>query len=47
MGMIVMAHNGAVLVRIRQRYLSKRGQKFRRLLGLRRRTINQNNDSKN
>jgi hypothetical protein len=47
MGMIVMAHNGAVLVRIRQRRLSKRGQKFRRLLGLRRRNINQNNDSKN
>jgi len=37
MGMTVMAHNGAVLVRIRQQHLSKRGQKFRRLLGLRRR----------
>lgn len=47
MGMIVMAHNGAVLVRIRQQRLSKRGQKFRRLLGLRRRNINQNHDSKN
>ena len=47
MGMIVMAHNRAVLVRIRQRCLSKRGQKFRRLLGLRRRNINQNNGSKN
>lgn len=35
-GMTVMAHNGAVLVRIRQQRLSKRGQKFRRLLGLRR-----------
>ena len=34
MGMTVMAHNGAVLVRIRQQRLSKRGQKFRRLLGL-------------
>jgi len=34
MGMIVMAHNGAVLVRIQQQRLSKRGQKFRRLLGL-------------
>jgi hypothetical protein len=47
MGMIGMAHNGAVLVRIRQRCLSKRGQKFRRLLGLRRRNVNQNNGSKN
>lgn len=47
MGMTVMAHNGAVLVRIRQRRLSKRGQKFRRLLGLRHRNINQINDSKN
>jgi hypothetical protein len=35
MSMTVMAHNGAVLVRIRQQHLSKRGQKFRRLLGLR------------
>ena len=41
MGMTVMAHNGAVLVRIRQQRLSKRGQKFRRLIGLRRRNINQ------
>ena len=45
MGMIVMAHNGAVLVRIRQQRLSKRGQKFRRLLGLRRWNINQINES--
>ena len=45
MGMTVMAHNGAVLVRIRQQRLSKRGQKFRRLLGLRRRKINQINGS--
>jgi hypothetical protein len=45
MGMIVMAHNGAVLVRIRQQRLSKRGQKFRRLLGLRRRSINQIKES--
>jgi len=44
-GMTVMAHNGAVLVRIRQQRLSKRGQKFRRLLGLRRRKINQINGS--
>jgi hypothetical protein len=47
MGMTVMAHNGAVLVRIRQQRLSKRGQKFRRLLGLRRRNVNQINSSKN
>ena len=47
LGMTVMAHNGAVLVRIRQGRLSKRGQKFRRLLGLRRRNINQINGSKN
>ena len=46
MGMTVMAHNGAVLVRIRQQRLSKRGQKFRRLLGLKRRKINQINGSK-
>lgn len=45
MGMTVMAHNGAVLVRIRQQRLSKRGQKFRRLLGLRHRNIKQINDS--
>lgn len=45
MGMIVMAHNGAVLVRIRQQRLSKRGQKFRRLLGLRHHNIKQINDS--
>jgi hypothetical protein len=32
----VMAHNGAVLVRVGQQRLSKRGQKFRRLLGLKR-----------
>jgi hypothetical protein len=47
MGMAVMAHNGAVLVRVRQQRLSKRGQKFRRLLGLKRCSINQINDSKN
>ncbi len=45
MGMTVMAHNGSVLVRIRQQRLSKRGQKFRRLLGLRRHNINHINDS--
>jgi len=45
MGMTVMAHNGAVLVRIRQQRLSKRGQKFRRLLGLKRYNVNQINNS--
>lgn len=45
MGMIVMAHNGATLVRIRQQRLSKGGRKFRRLLGLRHRNINQINGS--
>jgi hypothetical protein len=45
-GMIVMAHNGAVLMRIGQQRLSKRGQKFRRLLGLKRYNINKINDSK-
>lgn len=46
-GMTVMAHNGATLVRIRQHQLSKRAQKFRRLLGLRRRKINEINSPKN
>jgi Transposase DDE domain len=46
-GMTVMAYNGAVLVRIRQHRLSKRGQKFRRLLGLKRYNINQINRSQN
>jgi hypothetical protein len=45
MGMTVMAHNGGVLVRIRQQHLSKRGQKFRRLLGLKRYNISKINDS--
>jgi hypothetical protein len=35
-GMTVRAHNGAVFVRIQQHRLAKRGQKFRRLLGLKR-----------
>lgn len=47
LGMTVMAHNGAALVRIRQQRLSKRAQKFRRLLGLRHRNVHQINDSKN
>jgi len=45
LGMAVMAHNGAVLVRIRQQRLSKRAQKFRRLLGLRCRNTKQINTS--
>ena len=47
LGMTTMAHNGAVVVRIRQQRLSKRAQKFRRLLGLRQRKINGINDQKN
>jgi hypothetical protein len=47
LGMTAMAHNGAVVVRIRQQRLSKRAQKFRRLLGLRQRKINGINDPKN
>jgi hypothetical protein len=46
-GMTVMAHNEAVLVRVAQQRLSTRGQKFRRLLGLKRHNINQINDHKN
>jgi hypothetical protein len=46
-GMTVMAHNGATLVRIRQQPLSKRAQKFRRLLGLRHRKSYEINDQKN
>jgi hypothetical protein len=41
LGMTVMAHNAVALVRIRQQRLSKRAQKFRRLLGLRYRNVNQ------
>ena len=44
-GMTVMAHNGAVLGRICQQRLSKRGQKFRRLLGLKRYNLKQINGS--
>ena len=46
LGMTVIASNGAALVRIRQQRLSKRAQKFRRLLGLRCRNVNQINDPK-
>jgi hypothetical protein len=47
LGMTAMAHNGAAIVRIRQQRLSKRAQKFRRLLRLRHRKVNQFNESKN
>ena len=46
-GMTVMAHNGAVLVRIRQQKITKRAQKFRRLLGLKSPKINKINYAKN
>jgi hypothetical protein len=46
-GMTVMAHNGATLVRIRQQHLSKRAQKFRRLLRLRHRKSHEINGQKN
>jgi hypothetical protein len=46
-GMTVLAHNGAVVVRIRQQQLSKRAQKFRRLLGLKSPKINEINHPKN
>ena len=45
--MTAMAYNGAVIGRIRQQRLSKRAQKFRRLLGLRQRKLNGINDPKN
>jgi hypothetical protein len=32
--MTVLAHNGAVIVRIRRQQVSKRAQKFRQSLGL-------------
>jgi hypothetical protein len=46
-GMTVMGHNGAVLVRIRQQHMTKRAQKFRRLLGLKPPKINKINHQKN
>ena len=45
--MTVLAHNGAVLIRIRRQQLSKRAQKFRRLLGLKLPKINEINHPKN
>ena len=47
LGMTVMAHNGATVVRIRQQRLATRAQKFRRLLGLRCRNVKEFNASKN
>ena len=46
-GMTVMAHNSSVVIRIRQQQLSKRAQKFRRLLGLKSPKINEINHQKN
>lgn len=46
-GMTVLAHNGAVIVRIRRQQLSKRAQKFRRLLGLKPPKFNEINHPKN
>jgi hypothetical protein len=47
MGMTVMAHNAATVVRIQHNRLSKRAQKFRRLLRLQRHNPNEFNISKN
>jgi hypothetical protein len=46
-GVTVMAHNGAVIVRIRQQRLSKRAQKFRRWLGLKLPKVNEIKHPKN
>jgi hypothetical protein len=46
-GMAIMAHNAATLVRIHQQRLSKRAQKFRRLLRLKHHNVNQFKGSKN
>jgi hypothetical protein len=46
-GMTVLGHNGAVIVRIRRQQLSKRAQKFRRLLGLKLPKVNEINHPKN
>jgi hypothetical protein len=47
MGMIVMAHNAATVVRIQHNRLSKRAQKLRQLLRLKRHKANEFKDSKN
>ena len=46
-GMAVMAHNAATVRRIDQDRLSKRAQKFRRLLRLKRHNVNEFNVPKN
>jgi hypothetical protein len=46
-GMAIMAHNAATWVRIHQDRLSKRAQKFRRLLRLKRHNVNEFTGSKN
>jgi len=46
-GMTVMGHNGAVLVRICRQQITKRAQKFRRLLGLKTPNINKISHQKN
>jgi hypothetical protein len=46
-GLTVLAHNGAVMVRIRRQQLSNRAQKFRRLLGLKPPKLNEINHPKN
>jgi hypothetical protein len=45
--MTIMAHNSTVVERICQRYLSKRAEKSRQLLGLRHGMINEINNPKN
>ena len=45
--MTVLAHNSAVMVRIRRQQVSKRAQKFRRLLGLKSPKMNEINHPKN
>jgi len=47
LGMTVMAHNAATVVRIRHNRLSTRAQKFRQLLRLKRHKPNEFNVSKN
>jgi hypothetical protein len=46
-GMAVMAHNAATVRRIHQDHLSKRAQKLRRLLRLKRHNVNEFKVSKN
>ena len=46
-GMRVLAHNGAVMVRIRRQQIAQRAPKFRRLLGLKLPKVNAINHQKN